>query len=439
MKIISLVAEGVKRLHAVSITPDGNVTEVSGSNGSGKSSTLDSIFYAIAGTSGIPTQPIRKGQESARIKLDLGELIVTRTFKRQADDKFTTSIKVEGADGSSFKSPQAVLDALLSGLTFDPLEFSRMKPKAQFDALRSFVPDIDFETIENQNRGDFERRTETNRRLADAKAAAGLIAIRTDLPEEEADESALLDAIGNAGTHNANIERENEHRQQRAADIARSRLKVDQYRDERDALRKKAEAMEAAAVALEGQIANDVASLESAGSLGKPIDIVEVRTKLTKAQEVNAAIRTLAESRRRKASLEKVAADAALASDELTSKIDARNRAKATAIAAAKMPVEGLGFGAGFITLNGLPFDQASSAEQLKASIGIAMRTNSKLRVILVKDGSLLDAESFKLLSAMAEENDCAVWMESVVAHTDKAVIIEDGRVKGAEAQESAA
>lgn len=429
MKIIRLETEGVKRLHAVAITPAGNVVEVTGKNGEGKTSTLDSIWYAIAGTSNIPAQPIHKGVEAARIRLDLGEIIVTRRFKRKGENEFTTDIKVEGADGSSYKSPQAMLDALLPSLSFDPLEFSRMKPRQQFDALRAFVPDIDFQKIEDQNRGDFERRTEANRRTADAKAAAGMIALRDDLPEEEINESELMDKMTAAGQHNANIERENEHRQQRAADIATARNKASEYRAGAEACRKKAEELDQAAVRLESQIADDVASLESAGALGKPIDVMEVRQTLLKAQATNAAIRQLAEATRRKASLEKVATDAALLSDELTAKIEARNRAKQAAIANAQMPVPGLGFGNGFITLNDLPFDQASSAEQLKASIGIAMRSNSKLRVILIRDGSLLDADSFAMVTKMADENDCSVWIESVFAHSNQAVVIQDGRL----------
>src|SRR5260370_39362708 len=96
------------------------------------------------------------------------------------------------------------------------------------------------------------------------------------------------------------------------------------------------------------------------------------------------------------------------------------------------MPVEGLGFGEGFVTFNGVPFDQASDAEQLSASIAIAMRTNSKLRVIRVRDGSLLDDSKMKILADMAAANGCQVWIETVRAVTDTAVIIEDGAVRGA-------
>lgn len=41
MKIISLIAENVKRLVAVEIKPDGNMVVISGKNGAGKTSAAD--------------------------------------------------------------------------------------------------------------------------------------------------------------------------------------------------------------------------------------------------------------------------------------------------------------------------------------------------------------------------------------------------------------
>lgn len=83
MKIISLQAENVKRLTAVTITPDGNLVQITGKNGQGKTSVLDAIWWALEGAANIQAEPIRKGAEEARIRLDLGEYVVTRTFTRK--------------------------------------------------------------------------------------------------------------------------------------------------------------------------------------------------------------------------------------------------------------------------------------------------------------------------------------------------------------------
>ena len=81
MKIISLTAENIKKLVVVEITPQGNLVEITGKNGAGKTSVLDAIWWALAGASHIQTKPNRTGATNAPRKLYLGEVGVPRTFK----------------------------------------------------------------------------------------------------------------------------------------------------------------------------------------------------------------------------------------------------------------------------------------------------------------------------------------------------------------------
>ena len=124
MKIIELRAENIKRLPAVNIRPDGNVVEITGKNGQGKTSVLDAIWWALEGKENIQAAPIRRGATEAHIKLDIGQLKVTRTFKAVDGGHYTTTITVENDEGARFPSPQKVLDSLLGELSFDPLAFT---------------------------------------------------------------------------------------------------------------------------------------------------------------------------------------------------------------------------------------------------------------------------------------------------------------------------
>ena len=130
MKIISLSASNVKKLSAVEIVPKSNLVQITGKNGQGKSSILDSIWWALGGTKNIQSQPVRNGEEQAIIRLDLGSLVVTRKIGKGE------SLTVENAEGARFQSPQSMLDALLGELTFDPLAFSKMKAADQANELR---------------------------------------------------------------------------------------------------------------------------------------------------------------------------------------------------------------------------------------------------------------------------------------------------------------
>ena len=81
MKIVKFIAENIKRLKVVEITPNGNVVEICGKNDQGKSSVLDAIAWALGGQALIDAVPIRLGEEEAysRVTLDSG-IVVERTW-----------------------------------------------------------------------------------------------------------------------------------------------------------------------------------------------------------------------------------------------------------------------------------------------------------------------------------------------------------------------
>lgn len=406
MKIVSLQSENIKRLVAVEIKPDGNLVEITGKNGQGKSSVLDSIWWALAGAGNIQEQPIRKGETTAKIRLDLGDIVVTRTFTAREDGEYTTAITVENAEGARYQSPQFMLDKLLGSLTFDPLEFARMPPKAQFDTLAAFVPGVDFSAIEKEQREDFGSRTTVNRVAKEARAAAAQIKVEAEGPTEQVDVSELVKQLSYAASRNAEIERRKANR----ANVAET------IRSKREA----AEKLLAEAKELEER-------LLTAEHLPEPTDVARLQDQIEAANVANAQIAD--RIRKRKLLADAEAAEAK--SKELTEAMERRAAEKEKAIAEAKLPVSGVGFGEGYITLNGVPFDQASSAEQLRASVAIAMALNPKLRVLRVRDGALLDEDSLRLVAEAAKESDYQVWVETVSNGERKtAFVIEDGRVK---------
>ena len=189
MKIVKLTANNLKRIIAIEITPDGNMVQITGKNGAGKSSVLDSIWWALAGAGTHQSRPIRKGQKEAHITLDLGDIVVKREFKLKEGDRgeqVITSLRVEAADGARYTSPQGMLDALLGTLTFDPLAFAREDSQKQYEILKGFVPDVDFDTERMAQDADYNKRTGYNRMAKTERALAASHEIVSDgaLPEE---------------------------------------------------------------------------------------------------------------------------------------------------------------------------------------------------------------------------------------------------------------
>jgi CCR4-NOT transcriptional regulation complex NOT5 subunit len=102
---------------------------------------------------------------------------------------------------------------------------------------------------------------------------------------------------------------------------------------------------------------------------------------------------------------------------------------KDEAIEAADVPVEGLGLVEDGITIGGIPFSQCSAAQRLKVSMSIAMMANPTVRVILIRDGSLLDEDNMQVIEDMAGDNDFQLWVECVGKDEGTGVYIEDGVV----------
>ncbi|MFK5600211.1 AAA family ATPase [Methylobacterium sp. HMF5984] len=427
MKIVQLQAENVKRLRAVSIEPDGNIVEITGRNGQGKSSVLDAIWWALSGTTHIQAVPIRKGENKARIRLDLGEIKVVRTFTKREDETFTTTLVVESEEGARYPSPQKMLDALLGALSFDPLAFTRMDGKAQMEALKRFVPGVDFAAIEKANKVDFDKRTEVNRDARTLRSQAAGIEIPADAPAERVDDAALVAEMEQAGEHNTDLERRKGRRAQAEQAISAFVQTAVEYRTKAISLRREADELDARAEQEDASAREIRERLTAATALPEPIDTAALRARIADAGRVNA----LVARREQRAAIETKAAEAEATSAALTKAMDERTAAKREAIAKADLPVPGIGFGDDEILLDGVPFDQASSAEQLRTSVAIAMAANPKLRVIRVQDGSLLDEEAMRILAEMAQASDYQVWIEVVQSGRSAAIVIEDGAVRG--------
>jgi hypothetical protein len=135
--------------------------------------------------------------------------------------------------------------------------------------------------------------------------------------------------------------------------------------------------------------------------------------------------------------------DMKAAYEELDGQIRGLVTRKGELVAAAKFPVEGLGFGENGVTFQGLPFEQASSAEQLRVSVamalGLAPARPDAIKVLLVRDASLLDPDSKKLIEDLAKQADAQLWLEEVTGTDEEdalvisegGVVMVDGTVKG--------
>ncbi|MET4059991.1 DNA repair exonuclease SbcCD ATPase subunit [Arthrobacter sp. UYP6] len=399
-KIIKLEANNFKRLRAVEISPDGNLVVIAGRNGQGKTSVLDAITAVLGGnnTKALP-RPIRDGEDGAFIVLETEDLIATRTFSGA-----TSKLTVKGKDGATFSKGQAKLDQLLGRLSLDPLAFTQLSEKEQLKTLLDLVElPFDPTKLEVERAKVFTERTDVNRRVKELQSQTAGYTIPEDVPAEEVSVSALLTQYREA---QATLTQGTEVN--RAYDAAFNQV-----------------------TALKAQLADaekvlaDARDRFNAWAATEAPDLEAIQSQIDNAEKINAGVRAAKAHRELSDRLSTLQGDA----EFLTAQLGSIDKRKAEGLATATFPVDGLGFDTDGVTYQGVPFKQASGAEQLRVSLAMAIALNPGLRVIRIADGSLLDSTNLQLIEEMAVDNDYQVWIEMVDETGDFGITIEDGAV----------
>lgn len=415
MKIVELKVSNFARLKATLIRPDGAIVPITGANSQGKTTVLRSIWTCLKGRAVAPPRPIHEGAEEAIIRLDLGELKITRKFSRDDHGEVTTDLVVTDKSGGRIKkSPQAMIDAMLADLSFDPLAFSKMKPDDQYAKLKSLVPGVSFDVLAADRQEAFDRRTISNR---DAKEES-TIAARIELPvgpmPEAVDVAAAIKELNAANDLN-NI------RVRQMANAAGMHDRLSGMKSQLTTFLRQVTQLESEIALLEG----DIPEIEA--NIPAEVNTKALQDKISSAQRIE-AVRSLFRSR---TDHEAKAAAALELSMELTREIAAIDKQATDAIAAAKLP-GGLTLDAEkrTVMLDGLPLQSAGTAERIIASAKVAMALSPDLRVMLIDEGSELDRAHMAALSALAEERDYQVWIARVEEGESGAGFrIEDGSV----------
>lgn len=446
MRIIRLEAENFMRLSAVTIEPDGSTVVIGGQNGAGKSSILNAIEAAFGGKKAAPKKPIKEGEKRSRIVVELDDIIVTREFTPGGK----TSLVVKAKDGASYDSPQAMLDGLFGSLSFDPQAFARQAPKVQAETLRELAG-LDFVKVDAERAQVFAERTDINRDEKRATARLAGMTRHDDAPSEAVSVAELSAELGriqsvNAGNESKREELESlrveaaEAGQHRKAVAARGERNIKQTTERVERARAALAEEEETLVSIKAEAAEDdeseavkIGNLKAEGVKFAAIvgnlvdeDAASVRAQIDGAEAANEKVR----DNEAHASAKVEADSLGRQSRALTERLGGIDDTKAKMISGATYPIDGLTVDSDGVQFDGVPLAQASSAQQLRVATGIGIALNPKLKVVLIRDGSLLDADSLAMVKAMADKAGSQLVIERVGDGAEVGIVIEDGAVK---------
>lgn len=413
-RIIKLQANNFKRLRAVEITPDpeSGVVRICGRNGQGKSSVLDAIMAAVGGKAACPSDPIRHGEDRSDIRLELDDLVVVRRFTA-----INSYLEVTTPEGAAYKSPQAILDKLIGRLSFDPLAFSRMSGRDRRQALLSIANlDLDLDSHEARIKAAYEERRDVGRDVKQLEAEIqGMTPPAPDCPKEERSISEASARLQEELAKRRALE-------DRANEIDLARIHV---QDARDLVAQRERELDEARDALT-RSEQRLAAVSSKALPDHHVD--EAQLALETIDEHNQQVRAARAYRSKVAQLEGRRQDYR----GCEAALHALEDAKRDALGAADLPIPGLGLTDSEVTFGGVPYDQLATSEQIRIGLAMAMAANPKLRVIHIRDGSLLDSKTMATITEMVEAEGYQLWIECVDETGAAGVVIEDGLVAGA-------
>jgi DNA repair exonuclease SbcCD ATPase subunit len=409
MRILNLRAENIKKLTAIDITPKDDIVFITGANGAGKSSVLDCITMALKGGREIPEEPIKHGEDRGKIILDLGDYMVIRSFSQN-----NTTLQIRSKEGAVQSSPQKLLDKIVGNISFDPLDFMNNDKKKQREIFLNLIG-VDTSSLDKKEKDLREER------LLVGRQKDQLVARHKEMPEwkdvKDKEEISILsiskqlqDAIKTNNDIDSFIVNNDKIKSGAMEDVA----KINELEKELADLRLKVGNAKLVYKANKEKIVTLV-----------KIDTTPIEDSMSTLETTNSHIRDNKEKARIK-----LEADAAVDNYEgLTRRIDETLSNRKKLLEKASIPVPGLSFNDGELLYNDIPLDQASDGEKLMISLSISMALNPKLKVLRIKDGSLLDVKNRAIISKTVKDKNYQLWYESVGSDSKVGIVIEEGNI----------
>lgn len=416
IKINKLEIENVKRVKAVKMEPTANgLTIIGGNNGQGKTSVLDSIAWALGGNKFKPSQAQREGSAippNLHIVMSNG-LIVERKGKN-------SDLKVIDPDGN--KAGQNLLDSFIDELALNLPKFMQQSSREKASTLLQIIGVGEQLVLLEKEEQDTYNRRHAIGQIADQKEKfAKEQEYYPDAPKDLVSASDLIKEQQEILARNG----ENQRKRENLASIQRMHEKASS-----DVERLKRELSEA-----ETKLANAIQDLVTANkSVENLVDesTAELEKSITEIDEINRKVR--ANLDRDKA--EEDARGYRAEYEELTEALTDIRKRKAALLGNADLPLAGLSVEDGELVYNGFKWDNISGSDQLKVATAIVRKLNSNCGFVLLDKLEQMDQESLKEFGDWLEAEGLQAIATRVSTGEECSIIIEDGYVKGAEAEE---
>ena len=423
LKSLHLELENFKNIEKKVIDIGGRSLIFLGKNNSGKSTLIQAMLSPMD-TKVLPSEPIKKGEERARISHKIGGIMDGEEKEYTLDLYFTPStnkgrLVVTNEKGDIQKSPATFVKGLIGNVSFDVTKWlndekaKKLKTIKELTGCSEKIDIIEMQIDEKKSAMKFkkQRAEELEATLKNHEFAKGEIekfsepidispiqqellnisqkqsqwdGIKNQVAGFEKDVESCIDKINKASVEIDRLKQE----------INRQNTLIQEYTAEADKIN-----------------SNIQKGKEWMAKFERP-SIDEVNSRLSESivhNEKSSRISSLSNQH-------KEMITAKVECDNIKIEVDKLLAQRNEIISSSQLPIEGLGFTNDEIYINGLPLEegQINTATLFKIGVQVAMALNPKLKVIFLHDGSLFDKDGLRDIVSLIEENGYQAVIEMV-------------------------
>ena len=422
MIVTKLSIKNILGIESMEVNP-GSVTEVSGSNGAGKTSILEALRAVLSG--GHDATLLRSGADKGEVVLVLDD--GTEIRKTVGADKSQTVVK--HPTFGKLPKPAEFIKKLSDALTLNPVTFLSAPKKDRADQLLSAIPmkvtadqvafvptaalrgvDLDkhaLESIGSISKAVYDLRTGVNRVEKEKRVTAAQMAKTLPPDAPEGDWGDVLTATTGEwqALHKATSARlaviEAERVEYRDAADGEALAQIIKVKEELQAAIDKLRAEATAEIDLIRQGAERAdARADSEAAAKREAEEAVFRPKEAELKEkighARAMVEQQAQAEKAREFIAKMEAEADSMKEQstaLTSALSKLEVLKASLLE--KLPIPGLSVQDGDIYLDGIPFDRVNTARKVAVAIEVAKLRAGELGLVAVDGLELLDAKTF--------------------------------------------
>ena len=414
---LSLDVENFKNIDKIVVDIGGRSFLFLAKNGGGKSTLIQAMMSPMD-KKVLPSEPIKEGEERARITHKIGGNINGVYQEYTMDLYFTQGDKkgrlvITNEKGETIKSPATMIKSIIGNVSFDVTKWLNDEKKKKLETIKALTgKSVDIDII-NKKIGEVKEKIKYKK--IRANELEGAVNNHEFTPEEIekysdpidiSEYQAVMASISkNQGVWDGINNKLVQFRNDKIAagknieKIAEEKIRLTKAYHEAIAIQEEALKSESESIVkIDTNISNGEKWLEN--NARPSIDIVNAQINDAVAHnQKHERIGYLATQRR-----EMIAAKQEV--DVLGQEIEKMEIARNTLISTSQLPIKGLRFTDEEIFLNDIPLEegQVNTAKLMEISIDIAIALNPNYKGIFIQNGNLFDKENIKKIVDKIED-----------------------------------